>query len=478
MRESGVSSVAGLELGRLIGENSLVFNSLEFLFRFLPVFLAAFYLTPPKHRKITLFIGSILLYACAQPRYVLLLLAVTALNYLIGLRMGEAARIRHRRRRQLAMAKWLLLAGATDIGILAYFKIGQAATGSLLLPLGLSFYTFKLVSYQADIFRGRIDAELSFWKLGSYICMFPQITSGPIMRYEDAEEGLSGERIRPEQFEEGLRLLILGLASKVLLADRLGILWNDIQTIGFESISTPLAWLGAFAYSLQLYFDFEGYSLMAAGIGVMLGFPYIQNFNQPYSAVSVSDFWRRWHMTLGSWFRDYIYIPMGGNRKGTKRLIFNLAFVWLLTGIWHGNGLNFILWGLVLGGLIILEKLTYGKWLKNTKVLSHIYVILLLPLTWMIFAITDLGELGVYFARLFPFFGIGETLNAGDIGKYLSMYWPYLLAGVLCCVPVLSRIYEKWKRKWFVTVLLVVLFWAAVYRLSVSAGNPFLYFSF
>lgn len=478
MRESGVRDVAGLELGRLIGENSLVFSSLEFLFRFLPVFLIAFYLTPPRHRKITLFIGSVLLYTLAQPKYVLLLLAVTALNYLVGLRMGEASRIHHRRRRRLAMFKWLLLAGATDIGILAFFKIAGAATGSLLLPLGLSFYTFKLVSYQADVFCGRIEAETSFWKLGSYICMFPQITSGPIMRYEDALEGLAGERIRPERFEEGLRVLILGLAAKVLLADRLGILWNDIQTIGFESISTPLAWLGAFAYSLRLYFDFEGYSLMAAGIGVMLGFPYIRNFNQPYSAVSVSDFWRRWHITLGSWFRDYVYIPLGGNRHGTKRLISNLAFVWLLTGIWHGNGLNFILWGLVLGGLIILEKLTYGKWLKKTKVLSHIYVIAVIPLTWMIFAITDLRELGVYFARLFPVFGVGQTLNQGDIGKYLSMYWPYLLAGVLCCIPALSCFYEKWKKKWFVTVLLVILFWAAVYRLSVSAGNPFMYFSF
>ena len=169
---------------------------------------------------------------------------------------------------------------------------------------------------------------------------------------------------------------------------------------------------------------------------------------------------------------------MGGHRKGTRRLILSLAFVWLLTGIWHGNGLNFILWGLVLGGLIILEKLTYGKWLQKTKVLSHVYVIAVIPLTWMIFAITDLGELGVYFARLFPFFGVGQTLNQGDIGKYLSMYWPYLLAGVLCCIPALSRFYEKWKKKWFVTVLLALLFWMAVYRLSISAGNPFLYFSF
>ena len=460
-----------------MGENSLVFSSLEFLFRFLPVFLAAFYLTPPRYRNVTLFAGSILLYACAQPQYVLLLLAVTALNYLVGIRAGAAAGIRHRRKRRAVMLGWLLLAGAADLGILVFFKI-MGASGNLALPLGLSFYTFKLVSYQADVFRGRIEAEMSFWRFASYICMFPQITSGPIMRYEDASGSLRGERVLPEQFAEGLRLLVLGLAAKVLLADRLGILWNDIRTIGFESISTPLAWLGAFAYSLQLYFDFQGYSLMAAGMGRMLGFPEIKNFNQPYSAVSVSDFWRRWHMTLGSWFRDYVYIPMGGNREGTGRLVRNLLTVWLLTGLWHGNGWNFVLWGLVLGGIIIAEKLTYGSWLKRRKVFSHIYVLVLVPLTWMIFAITDLKELGIYFARLFPIFGIGQTLNAEDIWKYLSLYWPFLLAGAVCCVPALEALYEKWKKTWPAAVLLMLLFWAAVYRLSISAGNPFLYFSF
>lgn len=460
-----------------MGENSLVFSSLEFLFRFLPVFLAAFYLTPPRYRNVTLFAGSILLYACAQPQYVLLLLAVTALNYLVGIRAEAAAGIRHRRKRRAVMLGWLLLAGAADLGILVFFKI-MGASGNLALPLGLSFYTFKLVSYQADVFRGRIEAEMSFWRFASYICMFPQITSGPIMRYEDASGSLRGERVLPEQFAEGLRLLVLGLAAKVLLADRLGILWNDIRTIGFESISAPLAWLGAFAYSLQLYFDFQGYSLMAAGMGMMLGFPEIKNFNQPYSAVSVSDFWRRWHMTLGSWFRDYVYIPMGGNREGTGRLVRNLLIVWLLTGLWHGNGWNFVLWGLVLGGIIIAEKLTYGSWLKRRKVLSHIYVLVLVPLTWMIFAITDLKELGIYFARLFPFFGIGQTLNAGDVWKYLSLYWPFLLAGAVCCVPALEALYEKWKKTWPAAVLLMLLFWAAVYRLSISAGNPFLYFSF
>ena len=472
--------MAGFELGRLVSENSLVFSSLEFLFRFLPVFLLLFYLTPARFRNIVLFFGSILMYACAEPRYVLLLLAVTALNYLIGRQMKAdiTSPYLHSRWRNKRRRRWLLLSVVTDIGILAFFKAGSAMNANIFLPLGISFYTFKLVSYQADVYRGRVAAESSFWRFASYICMFPQIGSGPIMRYEAAQEGLDGKRIEPAQFEEGLRLLILGLGAKVLLADRLGILWNDMRTIGFESISTPLAWLGAFAYSLQLYFDFEGYSLMAVGIGMMLGMPYIRNFNQPYMASSVSDFWRRWHMTLGSWFRDYVYIPLGGNRKGGLRTVLNLAIVWILTGLWHGNGWNFVIWGAVLGVLVIVEKFSYGKWLERRMILSRLYVWILIPLTWVIFAITDLEELGIYFARLFPFFGIGQTLNPGDIVKYLTQYGPLLLIGIICCIPAVATVYEKWKRKWFVTVALVFLFWASVYQLANTANNPFMYFRF
>ena len=479
-RKSGASGVAGFELGRVISQNSLVFSSLEFLFRFLPAFLIVFYLTPRRYRNITMFVGSILLYACAQPAFVLLLLAVTGLNYLIGLQMKPDTRSPyiHGGWRDRGRKRWLLLAVAADVGILAFFKIGNVMNEGLLLPLGISFYTFKLISYQIDVFRGQVEAELSFSRFASYICMFPQVASGPIMRYTDARDGLYGDRIRPEDFEEGLRLLILGLGAKVLLADRLGILWNDIQTIGFESISTPLAWLGAFTYSLQLYFDFEGYSLMAVGVGMMVGLPFMKNFNQPYMASSVSDFWRRWHISLGSWFRDYVYIPLGGNRKGTVRTVLNLAVVWILTGVWHGNGWNFLIWGAVLGFFIILERLTYGKWLERRMLLSRIYVWFLIPLTWVVFAIPDLGELGIYFARLFPFFGIGETLNAGDILKYLSMYGPLLLGGILFCIPAVSSLYEKWKKSWFMTLLLALLFWVSVYQLSNSAGNPFLYFNF
>ena len=477
---SGVENVAGFDLGNIVSQNSLIFSSLEFLFRFLPVFLVVFYLTPVKYRKIVLFIGSILMYACGEPRFVFLLLACTALNFLIGknMKVDIDSPFIHSKWRDKKRRKWLLLALITDVGVLAFFKIGNVVDSNILLPLGISFYTFKMISYQMDVFRGKVEADNSFWSFGSYVCMFPQLTSGPIMRYDDASEGLEHLGCTPEQFEEGLRLLVIGLGAKVLLADRLGILWNDIQTIGFESISTPLAWLGAFTYSLQLYFDFEGYSLMAVGIGMMIGMPYIKNFDQPYMATSVSDFWRRWHMTLGSWFRDYVYIPMGGNRKGIPRLLLNLCVVWLLTGLWHGSGVNFLIWGITVGLFVIVEKLFYGKWLSRHKLVSHIYVWIVIPLTWVIFAVTSLPDLGIYFGRLFPFFGIGETLNPQDIFKYFSMYWWLLLAGIFFCIPGVSAWFNKHRKSWYANALLLVLFRMAVYQLTNAANNPFMYFRF
>lgn len=477
---SGVENVAGFDLGNIVSQNSLIFSSLEFLFRFLLVFLVIFYLTPVKYRKIVLFIGSILMYACGEPRFVFLLLACTALNFLIGknMKVDIDSPFIHSKWRDKKRRKWLLLALITDVGVLAFFKIGNVVDSNILLPLGISFYTFKMISYQMDVFRGKVEADNSFWSFGSYVCMFPQLTSGPIMRYDDASEGLEHLGCTPEQFEEGLRLLVIGLGAKVLLADRLGILWNDIQTIGFESISTPLAWLGAFTYSLQLYFDFEGYSLMAVGIGMMIGMPYIKNFDQPYMATSVSDFWRRWHMTLGSWFRDYVYIPMGGNRKGVPRLLLNLCVVWLLTGLWHGSGVNFLIWGITVGLFVIVEKLFYGKWLSRHKLVSHIYVWIVIPLTWVIFAVTSLPDLGIYFGRLFPFFGIGETLNPQDIFKYFSMYWWLLLAGIFFCIPGVSAWFNKHRKSWYANALLLVLFWMAVYQLTNAANNPFMYFRF
>ena len=365
-----------------------------------------------------------------------------------------------------------------DVLILAVFKILAVFVDNALLPIGISYYIFKMISFQADMLRGEVWKKPKFVSVALYFTIFPQIVSGPIMRYDEGGFG-DERRCSPEQFEDGLKYLTLGLGMKVLLADRLAILWNDLQMIGFQSISTPLAWFGAAGYSLQLYFDFWGYSLMASGLMVMLGFEFIPNFNHPYAAKSISEFYRRWHVTLGSWFRDYVYIPLGGSRCSKSRLAMNLAIVWLLTGIWHGNGLNYLIWGAVLGLFIILEKLVYGKYLKKVSAAGNLYVLLLIPLTWVIFAVTDLKKLGIYFGRLFPMIGgAGIAVNQQDIFRYAENYGVYFIAGIILCIPAVYELFEKHKRNPVVILLLAAVFWASVYLLCSSAGNPFMYLKF
>lgn len=472
--------MAGIGLENLGSLHTLVFSSLEFLVRYLPLFLLLFFLTPLKYRNYVLFAYSIILYGLGEPRYVLVLLGMCMVNFLFG-RYLQPERVseymqghREERKRKL----WLGVGVACNAGLLLYFKISNAFDANLLLPMGISFYTFKSISYLIDVYREDSKAETSFARFGAYLCCFPQVVSGPIMRYEDAVRGLERGRLSYARLEEGLRMLVAGLAMKVLLADRLGILWNDIQTIGFESISTPLAWLGAFGYSMQLYFDFAGYSLMAVGIGVMIGLPRIKNFDQPYSARSVSEFYRRWHMTLGSWFRDYLYIPLGGNRKGAVRTGFNLLFVWAVTGFWHGGGLHFVVWGLALGVLIVLEKFFLGKYLAKSRVLSHLYVLFVIPLTWVIFAIPTMRETGSYFARLFPFFGVGEAVNTGDFWKEFQVFWPVLLAAGVFCIPAVYKWFEHHRKSRILTAALFILFWVCVYQISNAANNPFMYANF
>lgn len=455
------------------------FSSLEFLFRFLPIFLIAYFVVPAKYREIMLLIGSLVFYAVGEPVFLLLLILATVMNYYMGMKaweLGEGYTVqpwRLQKRKQIVIA-----AVAIDVLILAAFKCLSAFVDNALLPLGISFYIFKMISFQADILRGEIWNKPKFKYVALYFTMFPQVVSGPIMRYNEGEFDLD-RTCGLEQFEDGLKYFILGLGMKVLLADRLAILWNDLQMIGFQSISTPLAWLGAAGYSLRLYFDFWGYSLMASGLMVMLGYDFIENFNHPYASKSISEFYRRWHVTLGSWFRDYVYIPLGGSRCDKKRIALNLAVVWLLTGIWHGNGFNYVIWGVVLGIMIILEKLVYGKYLQKIPILGNLYVLVLIPLTWVVFAITDLKQLGIYFGRLFPLFGdAGIAVNQQDIFKYLSNYGIYLVAGIILCIPAVSGFYEKHRKNPVVIVLLAIVFWLSVYFLSSSAGNPFMYLNF
>ena len=415
--------MSGIEIGNLESLHTLVFSSLEFLFRYLPLFLILFYAVPKRFRMFVLFAFSLILYALGDPAHVLILLGMSVVNWLFGYglatepdadgkrmsglhRKKEHPGVRGLRRKNINWSElqlfeetvdqrkeepyrntaspqtvkkrkfWLAVSVLCNASLLIFFKLSNVFEENMLLPVGISFYTFKSISYLIDVYRSG-HAERSFLRFGAYLCCFPQIVSGPIMRYGEMEQAQQFGVWKAARAEDGLKYIIAGLGMKVLLADRLGFLWNDIQTIGFESISTPLAWLGAAAYSMELYFDFAGYSLIAVGIGRMIGLPAIKNFDQPYSSRSVSEFYRRWHMTLGSWFRDYLYIPLGGNRKGTLRTVFNLLLVWAVTGFWHGGGLHFILWGMILGLLVVIEKLWIGKWL-NLGVDSrsvHAYII-------------------------------------------------------------------------------------------------------
>ncbi|MBQ7839506.1 MAG: MBOAT family protein [Lachnospiraceae bacterium] len=466
--------MAGIGIENLEGFNTLVFGSLEFLFRYLPVFLLLFYLVPKRFRNTLLFVYSIILYGMGEPKYVLLLLGMTAVNYLFGRGLEGSSE----EKTSLKRKGCFMTAVSCNIILLLYFKISNAFDSAFLLPLGISFYTFKSISYLTDVYRLDVDAEKSFCRFGAYLCMFPQVVQGPIMRYNDALSGLRFDRCTLERTESGLRKLVVGIAAKVLIADRLGILWNDIQTIGFESISTPLAWLGAAGYSLQLYFDFAGYTLIAVGIGEMIGLPLIRNFDFPYASVTISEFYRRWHMTLGQWFRDYVYIPLGGNRKGKLKTCFNLFFVWFLTGFWHGNSLNFILWGLVLGIFIVAEKMGFGVFLKKHRWIGHLYVLFVIPLTWMIFAIPSMKELGIYFLRLFPFQGETAVVNSGDFMKEIVVFAPTLAAALLFCIPSVGRWFEKRQRNFMVTIGLVILFWLSVYQITNAVNNPFMYANF
>ena len=452
----------------------ILFNSLTFLFRFFPVFLAVYYLTPARFREVVLFFGSIIFYAMGAGWMALGLTALTIINYVLGQMVFSADKGGQKEKHKRAFYAAIII----DAGSLALFKILSGLNSKVVLPLGFSFYLFKMISYQADIFGGEITRRPDIMDTVVYFTMFPQVTQGPIMRWNNVGFEKRERIVTAKAFNDGLFFFVLGLGMKVLLADRLSILWMEIEKIGFESISTPLAWMGAIGYSLRLYMDFWGYSLMAAGIGMMLGFHFVVNFVHPYWACGIADFYRRWHATLGSWFRDYVYIPLGGSRKGKLRTILNLIIVWMLTGLWHGITPNFLLWGGILALLIIWEKFAVGRLIDAFPIIGHLHVWFFIPLTWVIFAIPDLGGIRDYFTRLFPIYWSGINVNTGDFMKQFVIYWPYLLFSLLLCTPHWYRLIVKNRRRMPVIVLMVVVFWISVYRIVIAQSNPFMYFSF
>ena len=341
------------------------------------------------------------------------------------------------------------------------------------LPLGISFYTFQTMSYTIDVYRGKVEAEDNIINFGAFVVLFPQLIAGPIVTYADVHKELKERKITLPMIDDGLRLFIMGLGSKVLIANNIGALWTEVQTLGFANVSTPLVWLGILAYSFQIYFDFSGYSLMAIGLGRMLGFVFPQNFNYPYISKSVTEFWRRWHMTLGSWFRDYVYIPLGGNRCSKGRNFFNIFAVWFLTGFWHGANWNFILWGLYFWVFLMIEKSFLLKKLEKSKVWSHVYLLSIVVISWAMFAVADMTELGALFGRMFAFEGGTDWLY------YLQNYGLIFISAAVFSTPLLKKAYEKWgHHQWLKTGVLACILLLSVAYLVDSTYNPFLYFNF
>ena len=441
-------------------------SDLNFLFRFLPVFLLLYILCPLKYRNGLLLAASLLFCGLRSLTGAAVLLGSLTVHYLL-LRLMNRAQSLFRRR--------ICLWGAVlfQAGLLCYYKFAAPS-----LPPGISFYTFTLLSADLDIYHEREKTVGSWLEFGAYTAMFPKLLSGPITKYQDTIHQLRRPETNGKKVEYGLSLLIAGLSFKILIADTLGILWHDIQTVGFESISTPLAWLSTAAYCVQLLFDFQGYSLMAVGLGHMLGFDLPKNFDHPYRSRSISEYYRRWHMSLGQWFRDYLYIPLGGSRNGTLRTIFNLLTVWIVTGIWHGVTPNFLLWGLVLRLFIVLEKVGLGSFLACHRWLSHLYIWFLIPLTWVIFAIPDFASLQIYFTRLFPFWGEGIAVNAGDWLRHGRTYLGFFLAALVVSCPVADRLWKKYWHTLPVKGILLALFWLCVYRIVNGLHNPFMYLNF
>ena len=463
------------------------FTTIEFMFRFLPIFLIVYYVVPTRYKNLILLIGSFVFYAWGQHFYLLLLMLSIVVNYTFGRLIGE----------RRAQRKPLLILGLIyNFGLLVFFKYTnffieninalltathiQIPTISVVMPLGISFYTFQVVSYLVDVYRGEQRPVKNIINLGVYIAMFPQVTSGPIGLYSELEPTLLRRHCSVLNLESGLKTFIIGMGAKMLLANPMGTLWAGMSRYGYETLSCPYAWLGAFGYSFQLYFDFAGYSLMAMGLGQMLGLYVPRNFDHPYISGSMAEFWRRWHMTLGRWFKKYLYFPLGGSRCSFAKTIRNTFVVWAFTGLWHGASWNFVLWGLIFFVLLTIERLGLGKLLAKTKVLKHIYVIFLIPLTWVVFALPNMQDIATYFSRLFPFFAdnTASFVNTKDVMRALHDYWYLLIACVVFCLPFPSRWYEKHKNSKLVILGLVLIYLMSVYKMQTQTSNPFLYYQF
>ncbi len=463
----------------------MAFSSVLFVFRFLPAALILYYAAPKKAKNFVLLIVSLVFYSWGEVRYLPVMLVTIVTNYLCAIGIDRFSERRGLRRLCFGVALFV------SFGFLFVFKYLDFLIGSvggllglsvtplgLTLPLGISFYTFQTLSYTIDVFRKKVPAERSFIDMAAFVVLFPQLIAGPIVRYTDVAAELKTRTINADMLERGAEDFVIGLGKKVLLANNVGALWTELETIGFGAASTGLSWLALVAFSLQLYFDFSGYSQMAIGLGRMMGFNFPENFDFPYASRSATEFWRRWHITLGSWFREYLYFPLGGSRCSATRNIFNLFVVWACTGLWHGAGWNFLLWGLYFFLLLVIEKAGFKRFLDKHTAFSHVYALFAILFGWALFQVTDMQLLGVFLNRLFVPASVGSGAAVGAL-YYLKNYGVSLAVSVFFAFPLSRRIYEKIKRRTALkTVLLTALFVLCVAYLVDATYNPFLYFRF
>ena len=464
----------------------MVFSSLVFLFAYLPLTLLGYYLVSRQGRNIFLFIVNLIFYGWGEPMLVLLMMFNVFFNYVGGYLVDKYRQ--EEKKKKLV----LILTCVLDIGILAVFKYTGMLTETLnmlpflnvpeleiSLPIGISFYTFQTMSYVIDVYRDDAPVSKSFINFGTYLALFPQLIAGPIVRYKDVAYQLTHRRETLEQFTKGVMLFMVGMGKKVLIANQMGTLTSAMFATTEENgvIGT---WVGIIAYSFQIYFDFSGYSDMACGLGNMLGFEFLKNFNYPYIAKSITDFWRRWHISLSTWFKEYVYIPLGGNRKGAKRQIINLLIVWGLTGLWHGASYNFLLWGLYYGVLLILEKFVLKKFLdKLPSAIQHIYTLFIVAIGWALFYFTDMSQLGGFFSDLFNF---GNGLCGTQAFNLIMSYLPLLIVASIASTPLATKLYLRVNNTKYIwvgeTVFCLVVLLISTASLVDQSYNPFLYFRF
>ena len=465
------------------GEGLMLFSSLTFLLAFLPLVLVLYYINNNRvYRNIILLISSLIFYSWGEPRTIIIMIITIIVNYVMAIMIEEKEKYR----------KLLFIVTCIfNIGILFFFKyfnffvndvlMLKNVTLNIILPIGISFYTFQILSYVIDVYKKEVVAQRSIINLGAYVTMFPQLIAGPIVRYQTIAKELTERKEHVDDIAEGLRRFIIGLGKKIIIANQMAIIADKVYlSIPLHDLNTMFAWIGTIAFALQIYYDFSGYSDMAIGLGKMFGFHFVENFNYPYIATSITDFWRRWHISLSSWFRDYVYIPLGGSRCSKARWMLNIMIVWSLTGLWHGASYNFILWGLYYGVLLMMEKLFFKKYLDKLKGINYIITMLIVLVGWVFFNSSSVDQIIYMIRNLFGFNGSFSLILLNNQGILYLL--PYMLIAIIGMGPWINQLFIKIRNNTIgftiYDIYLVVILVVCLIFLINNSYNPFIYFRF